>query len=531
MANPIGAVDAGLSVIQTQLGFQNMVNSSDPVTQLGEMAQMAAGVSNLINSPITAIATNASAALVTIAKMELDAKDGKSPSVGDVMSVAGNVVSMAVAAAIVISPAGKAAAILAKAAMGLGMGQVIVGGISAASASGFGDAQRSVPRRDPLTLDLDGDGLETVGFDPSHPVYFDHDLNGVKEGTGWVKPDDGFLVLDRNGNGVIDNGAELFGDHTPLTAGGFAVDGFGALAQEDTNADGKVDASDARFTNLRIWRDLNQNGISEAGELTTLAEQNIAAINVAKTANSQTLANGNQIADLGTFVRTDGSTGGLGETHQLADINLAADTFHRQFTTAITPIPETAALPDMRGSGAVRDLREAATQSSALQTLLTQYAAAPTRTAQMALIDQMLDAWADTSGYAETLDARAGARYIVRYDSFGNVTRATHLVSGAAPAGSLTPDVDNTQLDTTYRNTIAQWNQRIHILEAFNGRHFFNLPSEAQAGGGAVMGMNFSSIGGSRLKEDMKTSTNTEDGYVWGGLLETANDAAWARAA
>lgn len=266
-------------------------------------------------------------------------------------------------------------------------------------------------------------------------------------------------------------------------------------AEEDTNLDGKVDTLDARFASLRIWRDLNQDGISQAIELSTLAGVNIAAINVAKTANSQTLANGNQIADLGTFTRTDGSTGGLGETHQLADVNLAADTFHRQFTTAILPTPETAALPDMRGSGAVRDLREAATQSSTLQTLLAQYSAAPTRAAQLVLIDQMLDVWADTSGYAETLDARAGARYIVRYDSFGSVTRAAHLVSGTAPAGSLTADVDNPQFDAAYRGTIAQWNQCIHILEAFNGRHFFNLPSEAQAGGGAVMGMSFSSAG------------------------------------
>ena len=373
----------------------------------------------------------------------------------------------------------------------MGLGDLL-NGIGQAISDFFGGAQRFFPRRDPLTLDLDGDGLETVGFDPSHPVYFDHDLNGTKEGTGWVAPDDGFLVLDRNGNGVIDNGSELFGDHTPLSGGGYAADGFAALVQEDTNSDGKVDSTDTRFANLRVWRDLNQDGISQASELTTLAEQNIAAINVAKTANSQTLANGNQIADLGTYVKTDGSTGGLGETHGLADINLAADTFHRQFTTSIPPTPETAALPDMRGSGAVRDLREAATQSATLQTLLTQYSAATTRDAQLALIDSMLDAWADSSGMAETLDARAGARYIVRYDSFGNTTRSAHLVSGAAPAGGLTADVDNPQLDAAYRGTIAQWNQRIHILEAFNGRHFFNLPSEAQAGGGAVMGMNFS---------------------------------------
>lgn len=193
MSDPIGAVDAGLSVVQTQLGFQNMVNSSDPVTQLNEMAQVAAGLSNLINSPISALTTNGSAALVTIGKMQLDAKDGKPLSVGDVLSLGGNIVSMAAALAISLNPAGKAAAILAKVAIGLGFGQVVTA-ISTATAAGFTAAQTL---RDPLVLDLDGDGLETVGLNTSNPILFDHDADGVKTATGWINADDGFLVLDR----------------------------------------------------------------------------------------------------------------------------------------------------------------------------------------------------------------------------------------------------------------------------------------------------------------------------------------------
>lgn len=139
----------------------------------------------------------------------------------------------------------------------------------------FDSAQRILPRRDPLILDLDGDGLETVGV--AAGVLFDHDGDGVRSGTGWVSGDDGFLVLDRNGNGQIDNGRELFGDSTPLAAGGTALDGFAALAQEDTNADGRVDSLDANWSNLRVWRDLNQDGVSQAGELFTLGSLGITA--------------------------------------------------------------------------------------------------------------------------------------------------------------------------------------------------------------------------------------------------------------
>ena len=106
-----GPIDAGLSVLQTQLGFQNMVNSNDPATQLNDMAQMAAGFSNLINSPITSAATNAGAALVTIEKMQLDYNNGIPLSVSDVLSVAGNIISVAAAYAIVFTPTGIAALI------------------------------------------------------------------------------------------------------------------------------------------------------------------------------------------------------------------------------------------------------------------------------------------------------------------------------------------------------------------------------------------------------------------------------------
>ncbi|MEB0014593.1 hypothetical protein QN379_23505, partial [Glaciimonas sp. Gout2] len=64
-------------------------------------------------------------------------------------------------------------------------------------------------RYDPLVLDLDGDGIETVGNKNKNNIYFDNNNDGIKTATGWVGADDGLLVMDRNGNGVIDNGTEL----------------------------------------------------------------------------------------------------------------------------------------------------------------------------------------------------------------------------------------------------------------------------------------------------------------------------------
>jgi hypothetical protein len=281
------------------------------------------------------------------------------------------------------------------AALGQDLGQKA--GINILTSDWYAIAQQLLFRRDPLTLDLDGDGLETVSAAQSG-VLFDHAGDGIREGTGWVLADDGFMVLDRNANGTIDTGAELFGDSTPLSGGGTAADGFAALAQEDTNSDGVVNASDARFSDLRIWRDLNQDGNSQAGELFSLASLGIASINVAATENSQVLSDGNRIADLGTFTRTDGSSGTAGSVGDMADIDLSVDTFHREFTTPVPLVTGVTALPNMQGSGKVRDLWEAASLSPELFGSLSSYSAASTRAAQLALIDELLGDWSASAG-------------------------------------------------------------------------------------------------------------------------------------
>ncbi len=153
----------------------------------------------------------------------------------------------------------------------------------------FDNFMNWLPRRDPLSLDLDGDGLETIAQAGFSGVLFDHDADGVKTATGWIGRDDGFLARDLNGNGQIDSGAELFGDSTRLRNGQLAKNGFEALVDLDSTSDGVVDANDSAFASLRVWKDANSNGLADAGELRSLADLGISVLNTAHTTGNTNL--------------------------------------------------------------------------------------------------------------------------------------------------------------------------------------------------------------------------------------------------
>jgi hypothetical protein len=137
----------------------------------------------------------------------------------------------------------------------------------------------------PIVLNLDGRGFKFTGA--NDPVPFDFLVTGQKSLFGWTAPDahEGFLVLDRDGDGTIDNGAELFGNYTALSGGPLVGNGYRALAAFDRpsaggNGDGVIDAADAVFSKLRVWIDANHDGISQPTELHRLDELGIVRIDL-----------------------------------------------------------------------------------------------------------------------------------------------------------------------------------------------------------------------------------------------------------
>jgi len=116
----------------------------------------------------------------------------------------------------------------------------------------------------------------------SSAVSFDLDANGTSEHVAWTQPDsdDAFLAMDRNGNGLIDNGAELFGNATILSIGILAANGFQALEELDDagQPDGMIDAGDPAYDQLVLWTDRNHNGVSEPSEIRSLDASGIVGI-------------------------------------------------------------------------------------------------------------------------------------------------------------------------------------------------------------------------------------------------------------
>lgn len=163
---------------------------------------------------------------------------------------------------------------------------------------------------------MGGDGISFIGLEESQ-AHFDFNGDGTRGKTAWLDPADGFLALDKNGNGQIDGLDELFGNAEES--------GFAMLAAHDGNGDGQIDGQDGIFAKLQLWQDLDGDGATQPGELISLKEAGIASISLAHQGLPLQKGADAQLARQGSFEWQDG-TKGLAADALFANTDLAKET-------------------------------------------------------------------------------------------------------------------------------------------------------------------------------------------------------------
>ncbi len=187
-------------------------------------------------------------------------------------------------------------------------------------------------------LDLTGAGIHTTTA--AGGVNFDVANTGTAQQTAWTTGStEGFLVLDKNGNGQI-TGNEMFGTGMLMPDGTRAASGYAALSQYDTNHDGKIDSHDAVFKQLQVWVDANGDGKVEAGEMKSLTQLGIVSLDLHGTVSHAT-DHGNSVGLTSSYTTASGAT------HEMADVNLTKTDTTTTTTTVSTTTTTTTTVPHL----------------------------------------------------------------------------------------------------------------------------------------------------------------------------------------
>ncbi len=193
---------------------------------------------------------------------------------------------------------------------------------------------------EPVVLDLDRDGVvELVGIDDSN-AFYDINGDGYRENVGWVGADDGLLVIDlaadgtAGADGVVDQADEIV--FARWTDDPTDSDLQALRTVFDSNQDGVLDASDARFSEFRIWQDLDQDGETDSGELKTLAAAGIASIGLVRTEIASDESEGTRITATASYTRTDALTGLVGD----AVLESGSFGFRRETVNGVTTVTQ-----------------------------------------------------------------------------------------------------------------------------------------------------------------------------------------------
>lgn len=209
------------------------------------------------------------------------------------------------------------------------------------------EAEQTAPQRDPLIIHLaNTDKIEFTTLDEG--VNFDLDNNNFKEKTAWTKNEDGFLAIDLNGDGIINNGGELFGDRFIMPDGKISSTGFEALSSLDEDNNNKIDENDTVFDELLVWFDNENKGETDETELIALNELGVTYIdlNYAPDINTQD-ETGTRRAETSKVFFNDGSQKEISEFW--FPINSADTTHDGVVTSGNVPNLEQALAEDTEG--------------------------------------------------------------------------------------------------------------------------------------------------------------------------------------
>jgi hypothetical protein len=337
-------------VVGTADSIDGLYSSAQQSNGTVSVMGMITGIYGAVSTPLSltpggAMVMGPPGVMLGVVKVSIDAAYTNSLSPGDLLSITGAGVGSFAGMALV---AGASLSVL-PALLVTAAALTIAGGIL--NLSGYRIPIFSTTENLLSSMEMEGWGdIHSTNIDTSVNTHF-------KTSQLSASP----IILDLDGDGIEisqHTGAILFdhnADGTLLANGQKAADGYAALRELDANADGVLNASDAQFAGLRVWRDLDQDGLSDAGELLSLGEAGISQIGLTKTAFTQTLADGTRLDGLGSFTLN-------GQSLSYTDAWFAENPFYREFSTPIALSESVAALPGMQGSGAVRDLHEAAMQ-------------------------------------------------------------------------------------------------------------------------------------------------------------------------
>lgn len=238
-------------------------------------------------------------------------------------------------------------------------------------------AEISIDRGCPLVLDLTGDGIKTLNIDDTN-IYFNIQNSDFSNKTGWISKYDAFLAVDKDNDGKITRQEELFGTETQS--------GFEVLADYDSNNDGIINSSDSQFSSLKIWQDLNENGITDDGELKSLTDAGIASINLnAVKINDE--QNNNTITGMSTFTTTDGTM------LHIYNVNLAFNKIYTQYNGSYELSADVLDMVWLRGYGQVADLQLAMTNDEDLKTFVRELSRYDDAKALYDKMDEFLAKW------------------------------------------------------------------------------------------------------------------------------------------